>query len=392
MAVCNYFTNDNRVFRAANTVQEHVGNVTLLAYYRENLKEREVLGFGFNLLRIKTTIPVLLPNQVKNYFRYQIFKFKSKRIANKIKPEIVHCHDYNTLFLGIYCKKKFGSLLIYDNHEFFQDLSYLHRYPLIIRRRIALFERKVLKKYVDFFIVVSEGIAKEYQKYFTREIFVVRNIPDETNYNALAIYPHHDEIDSRLKELKEQGKNLLLHIGVNLSKGRGFRYSIDLLKQLPENYVLVIFGAKSDIDIKKLLLLDYVSAIKNRIVIFKQAPTNQIYQFKDYFSFGLSLIEPIYFSYKYSLPNKLFEYVAMGLPIIVSDIPEQEKLVRKYNNGIIAKLDDCVNASMEILKYNPDRNNLELLKKELSWETEKNKLLEIYEQPNTFISKNYTKL
>ena len=99
-----------------------------------------------------------------------------------------------------------------------------------------------------------------------------------------------------------------------------------------------------------------------------------------YFSYGLSIIEPIYFSYKYSLPNKLFEYVMMDIPVIVSDIPEQAGLVKHYNIGLIADLNDPVLTAEQMKQDKADRNAaLQKAKMELNWKEEKKKLINVYE-------------
>jgi hypothetical protein len=177
MAVCNYFNPDNRVYRAADTLQEAGFTVVVVAYHKAGLKQEERKGAGFFLKRIKAGKIIFPGRQVRNYLRQLIWKNKVRTYARQFVPEFVHCHDYNTLFLGKYCKRKFGSKVIYDNHEYFQDLNYLHRYPLFIRKRIAQYERRALGKFVDEMIVVSPGIAEAYRPLFRKEIHVIRNIP-----------------------------------------------------------------------------------------------------------------------------------------------------------------------------------------------------------------------
>lgn len=380
MAVCNHFTNDNRVYRAADTIQKGIGDVTLLAYFRKDLAEVELQGSGFKVRRIRMNFPKILPKQVINLLKYQIFKLKAIKVAKRLKPEIIHCHDYNTLFLGIYCKKKFKSKFIYDNHEYFQDLDYLHRYPLFIRKRIARFERQVLKKYVDKLIVVSPGIAEAYSKIYRKTIFIVRNIPDYTLETQPILDNSFASTQAMLKKLAEQGDILLLHIGVNLSKGRGFTYTLELLKQLPSRYKLVVFGANNQNEIDKFYSNENISDLKDRIFIFGILSTSNIYLLRDYFSFGLSIIEPIYFSYKHSLPNKLFEYIAMELPVIISDIPDQMRIIEHYKNGLVAKLNDVHSTTKALLNLTLEKQNVLAATEELCWSNEKRVLLDVYEK------------
>lgn len=380
MAVCNYFHPDNRVFRAADALQEIGFDVTILAFYKEGLKKEETLGCGFILKRLELITPIKKPGQLANYFRYLDFQKKAKLFAKIHQPDAVHCHDYNTLFLGIYCKKTMNAQLVYDNHEYFQDLTYLHRYPLLVRKRIARFERQTIKKWVDHMIVVSDGIANAYKKITGMEAVVVRNIPDfrqtEANEDQQVSYEHYK---TSLQKLKDEGHELLLYLGTNFSRGRGLEFIISLLKHLPENYLLIIFGCKSKAEIKQLEQIFKEKNINERIKTFQFISLPVLFKLKDFFSFGLSIIEPIYFSYNYSLPNKLFEYIAMEIPVIVSDIPEQKKIVEAYNNGIVADLTQVESTAQQILKSQIDFSiGIGKAKEELIWEKEKQKLIGIY--------------
>jgi glycosyltransferase involved in cell wall biosynthesis len=387
MAVKNNFVADNRVFRAANTLQEQGFNVTLLAYHREGLKEDETLGSGFRVLRLKTGKSRPGRNFIFNIFRYFIFKRKTKHAARRIKPAIVHCHDYNTLFIGFFCRKKFGSRIIYDNHEYFQDLKYLHRYPGILRYLIAMYERRAIRK-VDEMIVVSPGIARAYQNIrgkAGKEIHVIRNIPDtRTLFLHTSINKIKEGIDARILRLldkqKEQGKKLLLYLGTNTARGRGIDFTFQLLGRLPGDYGFVIFGARSEQEIRQARQKAEALNISDRFDIFPPLKIEQLLSLADYFYFGISLIEPIYFSYKHSLPNKFFEYIAMGLPILSSDIPDQGELIRQFRNGLVIPLDNITEAAARIKGYSPDPTGISKARASLTWENEKLKLLEIYRQ------------
>jgi glycosyltransferase involved in cell wall biosynthesis len=72
----------------------------------------------------------------------------------------------------------------------------------------------------------------------------------------------------------------------------------------------------------------------------------------------------------------------MGIPVIVSDIPEQSNLVRKYNIGIIAKLNQAADLAKQISEKKTDRKQAIIkAQKELNWQMEKKKLISIYATP-----------
>ncbi len=380
MAVCNFFTNDNRVFRAADALAANGYEVLLLTYHRDDLKEHETLGHGFHLHRIPLKAKINKPARFANLLKYIDFKRKAKKIAADYQPDIVHCNDYSTLFLGIYCKQKYGSKLVYDDHEYFQDLNYLHRYPMAVRKYIARYERNTIKQWIDKMIVVSPGIAEAYEKLTTKKPEVVMNITDRAVISEET--PRNDEFNTYndyLTGLKKEGKELLLYIGKNFVRGRGMDFTIKLLKHLPENYFLIIFGCSNDREINQLRTIFKERGVDDRIKAFKFVEFSNLYHLKDHFSYGLSLIEPIYFSYNYSLPNKLFEYIMMGIPVIASDIPEQKRVVEQYGIGLIADLKTPELTARQLQETGDNTfDGMEKARKELTWENEKQKLLKIY--------------
>ena len=380
MAVCNFFTNDNRVFRAADALAAEGYEVLLLTYHREDLKEHEILGHGFRLNRIPLKAKINKPDRFANLLKYFDFKRKTKKIARDFKPDVVHCNDYNSLFLGIYCKQQFGAKFVYDDHEYFQDIDYLHRYPKAIRKYIARYERNTIKQWVDKMIVVSPGIAKAYEKLTAKKPEVVMNITDKATISeTIPVNGEFEKYNAYLSGLKKEGKELLLYVGKNFVRGRGMDFTIELLKQLPENYFLVIFGCSNDKEINQLRAIFKERGVDNRIKAFKFVKFSNLYHLKGHFSYGLTLIEPIYFSCNYSLPNKLFEYIMMGLPVIASDIPEQKQIVEKYNIGLIADLKTPRLTAQQLLETDKVQfTGMEKAKKELTWDAEKQKLLNIY--------------
>jgi glycosyltransferase involved in cell wall biosynthesis len=85
------------------------------------------------------------------------------------------------------------------------------------------------------------------------------------------------------------------------------------------------------------------------------------------------------------LPNKLFQYVQAGLPIVVSDLPEMSSIVRHYELGKLvppghvsataAAINSMLRDSAKLRRY---RENAHRAALELNWETEQMKLVAVY--------------
>jgi glycosyltransferase involved in cell wall biosynthesis len=103
-------------------------------------------------------------------------------------------------------------------------------------------------------------------------------------------------------------------------------------------------------------------------------------------SVGLALIQPICLSYRMSLPNKVFEYVAAGLPVLGSDLPAIGSLVSEHRIGLLAEpgeVEDVAAKLGEMLE--PERNSAfrEAARKaaeQLNWDHEAVRLAQAYRE------------
>jgi glycosyltransferase involved in cell wall biosynthesis len=98
---------------------------------------------------------------------------------------------------------------------------------------------------------------------------------------------------------------------------------------------------------------------------------------------GLSLIEDTCLSYRLCLPNKVFEYLMAGLPIIVSDLPEMAALVRERGIGAVARSLDpqgIGEAIARVLAMTPTARaaNVRETAREFSWEAQEEELVRRY--------------
>jgi len=99
--------------------------------------------------------------------------------------------------------------------------------------------------------------------------------------------------------------------------------------------------------------------------------------------FGIATIEDSCLSYRYCLPNKLFEYIMAEVPVIVSNLPEMRKVVQEGKIGVVLEeetLEGITRAIKEAvaLDKNQINNNLKKVKKIYNWEEQERALLEVY--------------
>ena len=84
-------------------------------------------------------------------------------------------------------------------------------------------------------------------------------------------------------------------------------------------------------------LRDLVKALKleKQVVFLGRLPFEALSAEAAQAHVGLCLLENMGLNYYHSLPNRLFDYPALGLPIIATNFPDMGKLVRQYNTGLL---------------------------------------------------------
>jgi len=100
---------------------------------------------------------------------------------------------------------------------------------------------------------------------------------------------------------------------------------------------------------------------------------------------GISLEEDLGLNYRYALPNKLFDYIQAGIPVLVSDLPEMKSVVETFNIGLVsdARTPEVLASFFMQVLYNEEKralwkSNLEKAANELCWENEEKKLMALY--------------
>jgi glycosyltransferase involved in cell wall biosynthesis len=114
-------------------------------------------------------------------------------------------------------------------------------------------------------------------------------------------------------------------------------------------------------------------------------PLDELHQYTVQAELGMSLEENLGLNYYYALPNKLFDYIQAGVPVVVSDFPEMAKVVRDYNIGMAVNDRNPENfaAILNEMLTNEElrstwKHNLVNASNELCWEREKDVLIDIY--------------
>jgi len=346
------------------------------------LNEAAALAKKYDLTILAKKYPIKT-NQIQRSFKVKLIgyvkmpsfllsilsSFFSLMRANlRENPDIFHAHDLDGLLCALPAALLKGKILIYDSHELWSQ-----NYPFSnlkgIQPLLGPLERILMLK-VQKGITVNQSIATYLKKRYHKDFLALRNISDfKINRGGIS-----------LKE-KYPGKRIILHLG-SADEGRGLEQIVEASKFLSKDYLIVFLGGgKTEAQAKEM-----AKEIGAQNIEFLPAvlPSEIISSIKEA-DLGLALTQKISLSYYYSLPNKLFQYIAAEIPILGSNFPEFKKVIEKYQIGEVVNqsspkaIAEKIQLMIKESNQKKYRKNLVGLEKKFSWPKESEKLVKFYE-------------
>lgn len=348
----SYIVTDQRLQRVANSLAVNGYFVKVFCRKHKNL------SYENNKFNVKY-INLFFEKGPLFYFFYNLRIFLRILFS---RSYIIYSNDLDTLpgcALGsiVRCKK-----LIYDSHELFTEVPELIGRPII--KFIWRIQEKIFVKRAKAVITVSEGVANELKKrYNLKNIEVIRNVPMRTSTEVF----------------KDKQPTIIYQGALNI--GRGIELAIEMMKQLPCYKLLIIGTGDVEIKLRKQML---ENNLFDRVQFLGQLPPENLRLITPTAWLGLSLEEDMGLNYRYALPNKLFDYIAANVPVLVSDLPEMRKIIEEYEIGIVASSRNPIELANQIAdlfddkkRYESILNNVKKAAEQLNWQNEEPKLLNI---------------
>ena len=287
------------------------------------------------------------------------------------KNDLLVSNDLDTLLPNYLVAKLKHLPLVYDSHEYFTGVPEIQDRPLVkwVWKRIEKFVFPGLKHVMT----VSDSIASQYESEYGLKPLTVRNYSKKTEQ----IIPFSRE------ELEINPDYLLLILqGTGINVDRGGEELIDAVSLIDKVSLLIIgSGDKFGFLIEKVSQMRLTGQIK----FIKKLPWKDLMRYTRSADAGLSLDKNSNLNYNYSLPNKVFDYISAGIPVIATDLNEIAKIIKGYNCGILISEPTPEEISKAIIKLRDNRDLLSELKRNaaiasetLSWENESKKVVELY--------------
>ena len=156
--VLNTFVQDSRVMRECKSLAEQGYEVTVIAYWMEDLKEDEFQD-GYTIKRLRLKTKSWTNNSIVQVFKYLEFLFKGLMTINKIKPKVCHGHDPSGLFVAYFAKVILNCRIIYDSHELWSDSIHSKGKKKLLYKMGRKIEKFLIYK-ANSVITVNQSIAE----------------------------------------------------------------------------------------------------------------------------------------------------------------------------------------------------------------------------------------
>lgn len=364
ISVINDLSTDQRVHKHALTLIKLGYDVFLIGRKKRDSNKLEVRPYKtkrFKLLFEKG--PAFYAEYNFRLFLYLLFHRASLLVSN----------DLDTLLPNYVCSRIKNIELVYDTHEYFTGVPELERRPIV--KNVWRFIEKTIFPKLKYIITVNDSIASLYKEEYGRRLHVVRNIPPRLNIEL---------IPSRKELSLPEDKKIVILQGAGINIDRGAEEAIDAMNFL-EDIILLIIGGGDNINI---LQKKVQQALLSEKVIFRPKMSYvDMMQYTVNADLGLTLDKDTNINYRYSLPNKFFDYIQAGIPVLSSDLIEIKIIIEKYNIGEIIKdhnPKNIANSIKSMLFDNESRSvwkeNLKIAAEELCWEKEEVMLLNVYNE------------
>ncbi len=340
---------------------------------------------GFQVLEVGRLLPDSLPlerpyttRRMRLLFRKSALFYAEYNIRLLLfllfhRADLIVANDLDTLSAAWMAKKIKGCNLIYDSHEYYTET------PELVHRKFVKsvwqgIEKRIFPKITDV-ITVNKSIAERYQKTYGVTLHVVRNIPMQST----------SPISATRETLGiPQTKKMILLQGAGINIQRGAEEAVEAM-QYVENAVLYLIGGGDVFPLLKEIIKRH--HLQDKVFILPKQPPEILRQYTLQADLGITMDKDTNLNYRYSLPNKLFDYIHAHVPIVASRLPEIEHIIEQYDIGTFIPDHDPVHIAHTLNEaltneavYQRWKKNLPHAAAQLNWQNEEKTLLRIFAQ------------
>lgn len=342
-----------------------------------------LVDLGFDVLLVGRKLPGSLPIAPRSYqtrrmkllftkgpLFYAEFNIRLFILLLFKKADLLFANDLDTLLPNFLISKVKSIPLVYDSHEYFTET------PELVNRKFVqsvwkMIEEMIFPKLKDI-ITVNESIAGLFFDKYGKHVHVIRNIPPSQSVSFT-------KTRKELNLPEEMPIILLQGSGINIQ--RGAEELVEAM-QYVEGVRLLIIGGGDVIDELKRKRIEM--KLEDKITFLPKMPFDQLIRFTANADLGLTLDKDTNINYRFSLPNKLFDYIHAGVPVLASPLLEVRKIIEAFQVGETIESHEPKQLAEKITAMLADKEKLAFYRENcrkaagvLTWENEKQLLIDI---------------
>ncbi len=373
MLVRNPYTHDSRVEREAASLTGAGYRVTVVAEARPGLPSRERRD-GVTVIRVPRP-PVRIPG-----LRFAAYLLRLDSILARTRPDILHAHDTDALQSVGPAAGRLGVPFVYDAHELWLELGprgHSPSYYRVSRAYYAAIERRYVPRAAGV-IVANPPVAPELARRYGRaDVRVVANYPTEVG-----------PVERRELRDLPGGRDIPREAPVVLYAGglvieRGIEQLVEAMTMVPSAHLAFLGGGSLEPELHA--LVDRLG-LADRTHFLGMVPTDQVVAYCASATVGMLTTEPVSVNNVLALPNKIFQYMAAGIPVIASDYPQIREVLESSGAGRVmdptqpAAIADAINAVLAdpAAAREAGARGAEAVRDRYNWSVSEETLLDVY--------------
>jgi glycosyltransferase involved in cell wall biosynthesis len=361
VSVISDLVSDQRVHRICRFLHENNFSVTLIGRKFNNSLPLNTRSYTAKRINCYFS---------KGFLQYAEYNLKLFIYLFFFRADIFLSNDLDTLLPNYIHAKLRNKKIVYDSHEYFTGVPELQRKPF--KRKVWKWLERVLLPKIRYAYTVNESIANLYKAETGLNMKVVRNTPfldDKGSETSIRFFP--------------SDKIILLLQGAGINRGRGADELVKSMQYLPSKFLLVLIGSGNIWE--ELKDLHIKLHLQEKVRFIEKVPFDQLREYTKQADLGISVDIPFCLNYQLSLPNKIFDYIHAGVPVLASEIQEVRNILEKYQVGttISVLTPESIAKAILAIFSNKDRylfwkKNTESAAKELCWQKEQEVLKDIF--------------